>query len=188
MSEGRPHLGVPIGSSAYIDQFVAQKVQQWSKEVRLLSEICSTQPHAALTHGFSSKWLYLTCTIPNVRHHRGSLDFVLRSVFIPILTGHPSLNDIDLSLFALPVRLGGLGITLHSFRADCDFNASLRVTSPLRDLIHSQDQVYSFAALDGQMSARADIHRERRLQATSEADKLRNGLSSTLTKSFGPGS
>ena len=71
-SEGRPHLGVPIGSSTYIDQFVAQKVQQWSKEIRLLSEICSTQPlvaYASLTHGLSSKWSYLTHTIPSVTHH-----------------------------------------------------------------------------------------------------------------------
>ena len=56
-SEGRSHLGVPIGSSTYINQFVTWKVKQWSKEIRLLSEICSSQPHAtyaALTHGLSS--------------------------------------------------------------------------------------------------------------------------------------
>ena len=46
--------------------------------------------------------------------------------------------------------------------ADCDFEASLRVTSLLRDLLCSQDHVDSFAALDGQMSARAGIHQERR--------------------------
>ena len=58
MSEGRPHLGVPISSSTYINQFVARRVQQWSKDIRPLSEICSSQPYAAytaLTHDLSSK-------------------------------------------------------------------------------------------------------------------------------------
>ena len=36
--------------------------------------------------------------------------------------------------------------------------------------------MYSFAALDGQMSARADIHRERRQQATLETNSLRDDL------------
>ena len=124
--------------------------------------------------------MYLTRTIPNVSHHLRLLDLVLHSVFIPILTGRPPSSDIDLNLFALRVRLGGLGITLPSLHADHDFDASLMVTSPLKDLIYSQDQAYSFAALDDQMSARADIRWERRLQATSEADRLRDELSPSL--------
>ena len=126
--------------------------------------------YATLTHGLSSKWSYLTRTIPNVRHHFQPLDNILRSVFIPILKGRPPPNDIDMSLFALPARLGGLELTLPYIRADCDFKTSLRVTFPLRDLIHNQHQVHSFTALDGQLSARANIRRERRLQATTEAD------------------
>ena len=113
------------------------------------------------------------------------LDTILRSTLIPNLTGCPPPNDIDLlRLFALPARLGGLGITLPSAYAHCDFEASLRVTSPLRDLLCSQDNVYSFAALDGQMSARADICRERRQQVTLEADNLRDNLIPTLQRAM----
>ena len=83
-----------------------------------------------------------------------------------------------------------LGITLLSAYADCDFEASLRVTSPLRDLLRSLDHVYSFAALDGQMtnqmSARADIRRERRQQVTLEADSLRDDPNSLEGNEFGP--
>ena len=81
-------------------------------------------------------------------------------------------------------RLGGLGITLPSAYADWDFEASLRVTSPLRDLLRTQDHVYSFAALDSQMSARADICRERRQQVTLEADSLRDDLTPTLQRAM----
>jgi len=37
--EGRPQLGAPLGCTAYVSQFVSQKVQQWSTELRVLSEI-----------------------------------------------------------------------------------------------------------------------------------------------------
>ena len=185
--EGRPHLGAPLGCTAYASQFVCQKVQQWSTELRALSEIASIQPHAAfaaLTHGLSSKWSYVTRTTPSIGHLLQPLDAILRSTLIPNLTGRPPPNDIDLRLFALPVRLGGLGITPPSVYVDRDFEASLRVTSPLRDLLRSQDHVYSFAALDGQMSARADIRRERRQQVTLEANSLRDDLTPTLQRAM----
>ena len=100
------------------------------------------------------------------------------------MTGRPPPNYIDLRLFALPFRLGGLGITPPSAHADRNFEASLRVTSPLRDLLRSQDHVYSFAALDGQMSARASIRRERRQQVTLEADSLRDDLTPPLQRAM----
>ena len=77
-----------------------------------------------------------------------------------------------------------MGVTLPSAYADRDFEASLRVTSPLRDLLRSQDHVYSFAALDGQMSARGDIRWERRQQVTLEADSLRDNLTTTLQRAM----
>ncbi len=44
---GRPHLGVSVGSPDYCESFVVSKVDQWSSELKLLSEIATTQPHAA---------------------------------------------------------------------------------------------------------------------------------------------
>ena len=74
-------------------------------------------------------------------------------------------------------------LTLPSLHAHYDFKTSIRVTFPLRNLIHSQHQVYSICTgLDGQLSARADICWERRLQATTEADSLQDELSPSLQK------
>ena len=42
--------------------FVAEKVRGWSEEVRELSRIVESQPHAVyyvLTHGLSSCWLFV---------------------------------------------------------------------------------------------------------------------------------
>ena len=86
-SEG--HLGDPLGSPDYVSQYASEKVQQWSKELKLLSEIAITQPHAAFaanTHGPASKWSYLCRTSPFVSPHLKLLEDVLRTEFIPNLT------------------------------------------------------------------------------------------------------
>ena len=70
---------------------------------------------------------------------------------------------------ALPGRIGGLGIGVPSQNSDDAFNASLLVTAPLRQLIHFHDTTYSYQVLADQMSAKADIQRKRREQATAEA-------------------
>ena len=33
-SDGRPHLGIPLGTEEYADEFVAKKVEQWSTELK----------------------------------------------------------------------------------------------------------------------------------------------------------
>ena len=116
-SEGHPHLGAPLGSPRYVSKYVCEKIQEWSKELKLLSAIATTQPHtafAAYTHGLAGKWSYLTRTVPSIRDHLKVLDDILRSDFIPNLTGRPPPNDIDRKLMALPARLGGLGISVPS--------------------------------------------------------------------------
>ena len=85
---------------------------------------------------------------------------------------------------ALPARLGGLGIGIPSQKSDDAFNASLLVTAPLRQLIHSRDTTYSYQALADQMSAKADIQRKRREQATAEANNLRGELTPALQKAM----
>ena len=62
-SEGRPYLGVPLGSDQYVQSFLSGKVNEWRAELEMLSQIACSQPHAAyaaFTHGYISKWTYLT--------------------------------------------------------------------------------------------------------------------------------
>ena len=115
-----------------------------------------------------------------------ALGNILRSDFIPNLTGHPPPNDTERKLMALPARLGGLGIGISSQNSDDAFIASLLVTAPLhvRQLIHSSDTIYSHQALADQMSAKADIRRKRREQATAEANNLRGELIPAFQKAM----
>ena len=57
-SEGRPYLGVAIGSRKFVDEYVESKVSSWVTNVSKLAIIAKSQPHAAysaLTHGLKSK-------------------------------------------------------------------------------------------------------------------------------------
>ncbi len=178
-NEGRPYLGGAIGSDTYVNEYVSGKVFQWSKELKLLSEIAASQPHAAFsafTHGMKSKWSYLSRTLPDSGCHLQALEDIIRCELLTTLTGRPPLNDTERKLMALPARLGGLGIVDPFLNAVQEYNASLRVTAPLQKLISEHDQVYSFEALADQITAKSDIQHERREILTQTATDLREKL------------
>jgi len=51
-------------------------------------------------------------------------------VFLPNLTGQPSFNDNECELFALPARLGGLGIVDPSQYSMFQFSTPVAITAP----------------------------------------------------------
>ena len=62
-------MGAHLGSSEFTTDFVREKVDLWLNELKTLSEIATTQPHAAyaaFTHGFYSKWSHLSHIVPNL--------------------------------------------------------------------------------------------------------------------------
>ena len=122
-SAGRSYRGAAIGSNAYVQEFVRDKVVGWSAE------------YSALTHGLSSHWLYLCRTIPNISEVLQSLEDNIRLVLIPSLTGCSPPNDTIRKLFALPPRYGGLGIINPTLIAAEEYSASCHITEPLSQFI-----------------------------------------------------
>ena len=104
-SDGRPHLGVPLGTQEYTEEFIAKKVEQLCTELRSLSNIAESQPHsayAALTHGLSSRWSYLSRTTPHISRHLEKLESTLRLELIPRFTGRPPLAILNVSSLLYP--------------------------------------------------------------------------------------
>ena len=99
---------------------------------------------SALTHGLRSKWTYLSCIIPNIGDELSPLDNVLRSKLHPALTGRPPPNNLEFALFALPARLGGLGIRIPSKAANSELQAHL-CSLPLPSQITSSAKTLSTA-------------------------------------------
>jgi hypothetical protein len=157
-SDGRRYLGAAVGSAEYVENYVESKVSSWQSSVCKLTTIAKTQPHAAysaLTHGLSSKWTYLSRTVPNISNLLKPLDDTLRTKLIPTLTGRPPPSDLECALFALPARMGGLGVTIPFKQADQEYLSSLLVTSALQDHILSQDEAYGYEVIAKQLESKA---------------------------------
>ena len=133
--EGKPHLGAALGTSSYITEFVKAKVKNLSLELEQLASIANTQLRAAfsaLTHGLASRWVYVARTIPNIAGHLlQPLEELLRTKFIPLLTGRAAPSDLESELLALPACLRGLGLLNPSHLSTTKYSASMKVTQPL---------------------------------------------------------
>ena len=68
---GKEYLGLAIRKQTFIERYVQQKVTTWVDELKCLSSVAITQPHAAFaafTHGLGSRWTYLARTTPNIEN------------------------------------------------------------------------------------------------------------------------
>ena len=181
--EGKRHLGAAIGTEAFKEVYVREKVAKWVLEVDSLMTIALTQPHAtyvAFTHGLAAKWNYLSRTISGIAHLFQPLEDIIRQRFLPTLTGQNTFSDNVRDLTALPSRLGGLGITNPVRQADSQHATSQSVTAPLVKHIIEQSRELPVEAQE-QLQAK---HRARyaKQQAQVEANNLLPSLSNTMRK------
>ncbi len=107
------------------------------EELKRLSSIAISQPHAALTHGLSSRWTYLARTTPNIKDLIKTLEETIRTIFIPTLTSQNAPNDKERQLLA---RLGGLGISNPSERSTLHYSTCETIAGPIGPKV-KRDQV-----------------------------------------------
>ena len=186
MLDGRPYLGAAVGSRKFVKKHVESMVNSWLSCVCNLTTIAKTQPHAAysaLTHGLLSKWTYLCRAVPNISNLLKPLDDILRTKLIPALTGRPPPSDLECALFALPARLGGLGITIPSKQADQEHQSSLLITSALYDHIIFQDEDYGYDIIAKQLESKATVRQQTKEKNSKDAHDLTALLSDSLRRS-----
>ena len=124
-TRGHRHLGAVVGSAAFKDEYVRKHVDEWVNEVRCLSDIARTQPHAAYSafvHGLTGHWSHIMHTIPDIGNLLAALENVIHLEFLPSLSGRPASSSVERKIFALPARLGGLGLINPTACADFSFN------------------------------------------------------------------
>ena len=98
--EVRRHFGAALGTRTFVEELVQRKVADLVSEV---SSIAVTHPHAAYTHGLSSRWTFLARVIPEIGDLLCPLEEAIRHRFLTALTGKTALTDIEGDLLALPV-------------------------------------------------------------------------------------
>ena len=139
-TEGRKHLGAALGSRSYLEQYVNGKVGEWVEQVTKLAEFALPQPqacYAAFTYGLKHRWTYFLRTLPDLEDLLAPLERAIADVLIPSITGHYCTQG-ERDLLALPVRMGGMGLTNPSQEAASEYVASANISGPLAQRIKSQ--------------------------------------------------
>ena len=76
-------------------------------------------------------------TLTDIENLLQPLERAIFDVLIPSLIGR-NCSEAERDLVALPVRMGGLGLTNPSVSADAEYSASIRVSVPLVSKIEAQ--------------------------------------------------
>ena len=97
-------------------------------------------------------------TIPNIGPLFKPLEDAIYLQLIPLLTGH-SYSTSERELLSLPCRLSGLGVANPTIIADSQYNASTKITNPLKDVIIQQSMT---AQLPDVNFIKNGIHMDRR--------------------------
>ena len=133
MVTGHRFLGGFIGSPKERDEYVMSKVDRWVRHIDVLSEAASSQPqlaYAALSRSLQHEWTFLLRVVPQCGQLFQKLDLSLSSHFLPAMFG-VEVSAVERRLFALPLRLGGLGICNPVALASHLFNLSIDGTKHL---------------------------------------------------------
>ena len=186
-SEGRPYLGAAIGSQEYVEKYVNEKVEKLRIELEKLVTIANTQAHAAYsayTQSLSRKWSFLARTIKGIGPLLQPLELTLRSKLIPALTGQQPVSDEIRNLLGLPCKLGGIALPNPVTTAEVEFNASLKITTPLTNTIMEQLFDYPYEVSCSQLDAKRSVNKERHEISKQSADNIRGTLPITLQHSM----
>ena len=68
--QGQKHLGAPVGSREYLEEYVSEKVTNWINDIAKLAEFALSQPqacHAAYTFGLKHQWAYFLRTLQDIQ-------------------------------------------------------------------------------------------------------------------------
>ena len=186
-SSGRPYLGAPIGTRAYVELFMKSKVLQWAGELNTLASFARSQPHAAhsaFTRGLTSEWVYLARTTPEVGPLLQPLEDIVRRDFLPALTERSPPGDDERLLLGHPARLGGIAVSNPAANTNAAFDTSTTITRSLTSAILSQSMDYSYEVMSDQMSAKSKVHQFRRQQSAQQAATLREKLPDSLKRAL----
>ena len=143
--EGERHMGAVIGSKTFKEIYVSQKISKWIEDVEELAKVAKDEPQAAyscFTKAICHRWTHVQRTIPDIDHLFEPLEQAIKDKLIPALVGR-KISEVERRIFALPVRLGGLGISDPSKMSALEHKLSLAITENLARIIMNQEKDFS---------------------------------------------
>ena len=139
---GERHLGAVVGQESFKNEYVDQKIKKWIQDIKDLAYVANDEPQAAMSAYVKSichRWVFLQRTVPGIRDNFIPLEECIRHTLIPALIGR-QVSDVERQIISLPVRLGGLGIADPTETAEREYEASVKITEDLANLIFLQKQ------------------------------------------------
>ena len=144
-TDGKGYLGGAIGSTSFIQLFVENKIKGWIDEIKPLSNIAKSKPHAAyaaFTHGLYSKWNYVLRVIDLEGHSLSELlqplEVAIMSTFFPALTGQSPPGELIRKLLSLPTHAGGLSLVNPIDASVEQHHTSRLISAPLVNRVIDQ--------------------------------------------------
>ena len=179
-TEGRKYLGGFIGTNQGKEKHVNNLIEKWSKQLIKLSSIAKFEPQAAYTafvSGFRHRFTYHIRTIPDLSAQLQNVDHIIDHHFIPAITDGRKLSCIERKLFALPVRLGGLGIPILSEMCDYEHQNSKRICESISNNIITQNNINSSTAENNiNINIRSQIIKTRNDRQKIQLEQIRLDL------------
>ena len=183
-SAGHKYLGSTIGDDEFKTAYVTKKVEEWKTELEKLADIAVSQPQAtycALNQSLKHRLSYLSRTTANISELLQLIEETIRHKVIPAIVGKSNINDIERKIFAVPARLGGLGIDNLPETADQLHATSRAISQPLKDAIRNGDANRELAKAK-QDEVRKLMKEKNRSQKVRMAAEICEQLPSTMKK------
>ena len=183
------YLGSEIGSEEAVAESVQQRVAKWKEELKKLTEIAKTEPHAAyaaISHGLHGRWTYLLRTVPFPAQCLTDLDKVITEELLPALAGRDSFLPEELNLLRLPCRLGGMALPCFQQMGMAELPASRAVTAlQVEEIVHQNDQYTHNSTEDVRQAALSEKTRlahDRRQREQNDFVTIKSSASPALAR------
>lgn len=174
-TDANRYLGSALGSEESAQDMLRREVKKWSESIKELSNVAKIQPHAAyaaFVHGIRNQWSYLMRTTPDLDDLVHPLEEAIVRDFIPALVGREVTDEVR-ELLALPARLGGLDISIPTWKSADEYDASTTVTQPLVASIVNKESNYGANVEAEQKVAKNKVRLQRKAKLEQEAADVR---------------
>ena len=183
VTDGHEFLGSFIGNAEGAAAFVDDKIAEWEEDINALVEIAKIEPqlaYCAYVFGISRRWQFVCRTTPNIYEPMKKLERLIREKLIPAFIGCREVSDIR-KVYALPARLGGLGIGNPVEDAAFEYENSMLITEQLTDAIFHQHSQLNIDE-ERQAGAKAEVSSRKSARFKAVQDELKALLSEDKMK------
>ena len=142
-TQGARHLGSVHGDISFKEEYLRNEVQSWKNQLEIPSKIAEIQPRAAYSacmSRFKQKFTFFLRTVPDISDYLLPIEEILRSRFIPAITGGHLCSDVERALLALPVKFGGLESQNLCEVANTELLNSKEITRELYEKVITQNK------------------------------------------------